>query len=232
MNDYYTSILVNRILGERTGIPLVGVTGCMGSGKSTFCQNLLGYSNISGRRMNYLNFDELVKTLYTGRDSSSEKVLSKLRDHFGAQIFDKKKLNLKKLGAIVFNDPLGRERLAEIITIPLLESLRPKLANKTDITLVDAAYFTEYHLLSLVNHNIILVSCDEPERVARVMKRDNITLEQFEARASSQHTPEEKRSLILEAQVQVDHGFFFEVNTSRQINYPEVIAKLEEYFRI
>jgi dephospho-CoA kinase len=230
MNAYYTSILINQILEGREELKLVGVSGCMGAGKTTFCENLLGQSMIQGKKMNYINLDKLVKTFYTGQDQPSRRVLSDIQHLFGKEIFNENILDKNKLANIIFNNPLSRERLAEILIVPLLTQFEQETKNKADLTLVDVAYFTEYNLMPMVNYNFILVGCDELERRRRILNARNINPEQLEARINSQHTHEEKRRLIKEAQEHAGHGFFYEVNTNNPINCLEILSKLKDYF--
>ena len=230
----YVHPAVKQALEERLrGISLIGVTGCMGSGKTTFCKDFVNYCAGKGIVVNHIDFDRLTQTLYSNEDELSKRVLTELEGYFGKGVFEKDVLNTRVLAGIVFGDREKRKKLAEILAIPSVMRLEDKLREMKGIVLVDAAYFTEYNMLPLVNNNMILVGCDEQERYVRIFKRNQITQKELEARVTSQHTHEEKRRIIQEAQKKDCHGFFYEVDNSGpagSINYQQVLEKINESF--
>jgi dephospho-CoA kinase len=232
MNPYYTSILVRRFLRDRKDLHLVGVTGCMGSGKTAFCNDFVNYCLNQGVMVAHLDIDQLVKTLYTSSDELSKRVLADIGASFPETIFNQGKLNTRKLADIIFNSKLMRERLAEILTIPLVMRYEQAITTKRGLTLVESAYFTEYNLMSLVDFNFIFVSCDEQERFQRIKKRNGWAEQEIQARINSQNTEEEKRRLIKEAQTRMEYRFFEEVNTTKPVDYSNVLNKLNDYFKV
>jgi len=144
--------------------------------------------------------------------------------------FDGKVLDRKKLSGIVFGNSEKRRELSEILKVPALIGFENALREMSGIVMVDAAYFTEYGMLPLVNYNTILVGCDEGERYRRVLERDGMTRKEVEAKTKSQHSHELRRRKILDNQRKVDHGFFYEVDTTCEVDYGMILSELKENF--
>jgi pantetheine-phosphate adenylyltransferase len=211
---------VKQALEERLRrVSLVGVTGNMGCGKSTLCEKLVEYSQTQKDKINHIDFDKLVHSVYFDNTNLGKNVRETIRKEFGDDLFEKDNLNRKKLAAVVFGDKQKRDRLAEILKVPSMIKLEEKLREMKGIVLIDAAYLVEYNMLPIVNYNTILVTCNEDERAERVFKRDGITREDFDKRIKAQYPEDTKRNAIKEAQAKNKHGFFLEINTSNPADY-------------
>jgi pantetheine-phosphate adenylyltransferase len=223
---------VKQALEERLrSISLVGVTGNMGAGKTTFCERLVKYSQSKGEvQVSHIDFDKLVHSLYFGDSPLNCELREQIRESFGENVFDSSGLNRRKLAEIVFGDSNKRKELSKILGVPSMIKFEQELRNKKGIVLVDAAYFTEYNMLPLVNYNVILVSCDEEERFRRVLQRDGMNQEEVEAKTRAQHDQETKRMMIKAAQEKQGHGFFYEVDSTNGANPNESLEKIQESF--
>ncbi|MDD5192185.1 MAG: pantetheine-phosphate adenylyltransferase [Candidatus Nanoarchaeia archaeon] len=222
---------VKQALEERLReVSLIGVTGNMGAGKTTFCEKLVEYSQLNGGNLSHIDFDKLVHSLYFGDSSLSYEVRKNIRASFGEDVFNSSGLDRRKLAEIVFGDSDKREELSRILMVPSMIKFEEELRQRKGIVLVDAAYFTEYNLLPLVNYNVILVSCDENERFRRVFRRDGINREEIEAKTKAQHSEDLKRKIIREAQDKYNHGFFHEIDSTNGMRLDEIMEKIESYF--
>lgn len=223
---------VKQALEEKlSGISLVGVTGNMGAGKTTFCQRLVEYSQSNGRlQVSHIDFDKLVHSLYFGDSPLNCEVREQIRESFGENVFDSSGLDRRKLAEIVFGDADKRKELSKILGIPSMIKFEQELRSRKGIVLVDAAYFTEYNMLPLVNYNVILVSCDEQERFRRVLQRDGMNQEEVEAKTKAQHNQETKRRMIKNAQEKQDHGFFYEVDSTNGAKLNGALEKIQGSF--
>jgi pantetheine-phosphate adenylyltransferase len=223
---------VKQALEEKlNGVSLIGVTGNMGSGKTTFCKKFVEYSRLNpGLEINHVDFDKLVHSLYFGDSPINQEVRDKIRTSFGDDLFDHEELNRRKLAGIVFGDAEKRAELADILRVPSMMKLQETLKGMRGVVLLDAAYLTEYNMLPLVNYNTILVECDEKERFARILARDGISQREVEEKTKAQHPQELKRKIILDSQKKVRHGFFYEVDSTKGFDFYNLSRDLAEHF--
>lgn len=155
----------------------VALTGNIGSGKSTIAHlfSILGIP--------IFHADMEAKLLY-----KNDSIKASIRQHFRTQIFNKQnEVDFKQLANLVFNDPASLQQLNQIIHPLVFEKYKDWLKENEEqkYTIHEAAIVFENHL----EHHydlIINVSASEEVRMNRVMQRDGITEEQFEARARNQ----------------------------------------------
>ncbi len=230
--EEYVHPAVKQSLEERLrNLSLIGVTGNMGSGKSTFCREMVEYAlQNSDLELNHIDLDKMIHSIYKGNDPMNYEVEEKIKEKFGDGIFDGEELNRKKLAGIVFNDDEKRYELSRILSIPTRITLEDELQKRSGIVLLDAAYLVEYNLLSWVNNNVILVNCDDEERYDRVLRRDQMSRDELVSKTNAQFSYENKKDLILKSQNMIHHGFYHEVDSSRFISYFEILEKIKENF--
>jgi dephospho-CoA kinase len=165
----------------------VGITGGIGSGKSTVCKvfRVLGVpvfqADLEARRLQ--NEDPEVKC--------------RLTELFGTGIYDAGGLlNRKKLAEIIFSD---RDKLDQVNSIihpavhRIFESWKSQLTD-CPYVLYEAAILFEtgsYHGFDF----IIMVATDEKERIGRVMKRDQVSEEAILQRIRNQMDDAKKIAL-------------------------------------
>ncbi len=164
----------------------VGVTGGIGSGKSTVCKifRLLGVPVFEA--------DKIAKELI----NSNPKIRRKLINLFGEDIYMANGLvNRKKLADIIFNDDIQLAKINELVhPIVREEFLKWEKLQKTKYVIHEAAILFESGFYKIMDFTI-LVSTNKNERVKRVMKRDNIPEELVLERMEKQWSDEEKRKL-------------------------------------
>ena len=147
-------------------IPIkIGVTGGIGTGKTTVCAI---FKKIG---IPIFNADEQSKILL----KKNENVISKIIKVFGDNILDKKKIDTKKLGRIVFTN---KQKLIELNNI-----LHPRVIEKFDNWLLaqDSKYIIKESALLFESNTykkldkIILIQSPLKLRINRVCSRDNRT---------------------------------------------------------
>ncbi len=147
-------------------IPIkIGVTGGIGTGKTTVCTI---FKKIG---IPIFNADEQSKILL----KKNENVISKIITVFGDNILDKKKIDTKKLGRIVFTN---KQKLIELNNI-----LHPRVIEKFDNWLLeqDSKYIIKESALLFESNTykkldkIILIQSPLKLRINRVCSRDNRT---------------------------------------------------------
>jgi dephospho-CoA kinase len=151
------------------------VTGGIGSGKSTVCQALItrlpGYELVSA--------DEMVHELY----AQNAQFRADLVKRFGTA-------ERKEVSAVVFASP---ERRLELITLSwaYLAQAVEAVFEKANVVFEFPLFFEQPHWLDRPDA-VVVVGCDAATQRARVMARDGISEEQFEAIKRAQLPLEEK----------------------------------------
>lgn len=160
---------------------IIGLTGGSGSGKSTVAEILKQHN------MLIIDCDKIAhEIILKGNDAYIE-----LINIFGENILDSsKQIDRKKLGNIVFKDKgklnLLNECTHKHIVNKVKEIIKENLNNK-DINsiVIDAPLLIEANLHTIVDE-VWAVYADTDIRIQRLIKRDNITLEQAKERLQSQ----------------------------------------------
>lgn len=144
----------------------IGVTGGIGSGKSTVC-SLFAQSGIP-----IFYADEVAKEL------ADSKALPMIVEKFGAGVLDtSRKLDRKKLADIVFSDEKKLHSLNDIIhphVFDEFEQWKKLKHGNTRYSLVEAALMFESGMFERVDYVLALVS-NEKKRIKRVVTRDATT---------------------------------------------------------
>lgn len=164
----------------------VGITGGIGSGKTTICRifKVLGVP--------VFDADQETKLLM----QSDPALVSAIKNSFGSEAYDEQGvLDRAYLAGLVFNN---EERLRELnkLVHPVAIQAAIDWANKQEApyTLKEAALLFESGSYKHNDVNI-LVTAPEEERIRRVMLRDQVSRQQVLDRISKQMSEEEKLPL-------------------------------------
>lgn len=156
---------------------VIGLTGNIATGKSTVAEMFqkLGCA--------VLDADQVARDVM-----KDEPVLQMIRKLFGDEVFDGETLDRKKLGDIVFADPVLRKQL-ESLTHPAITANASlefrRLSQDHDIIIYEAALLVEidrYRDMDL----LIVVRTDDDIRLERLMKRSSLSREETSVRLDSQ----------------------------------------------
>jgi dephospho-CoA kinase len=164
----------------------IGITGGIGSGKSTVCKvfKALGIP--------VYHADDSARTI---TDRNPE-VIAQIKQAFGDDMYANGLLDRPKMAALVFNNPEELAKLNSIVHPAVRAELPVWLeANKNaPYMLYEAAILFESGAYKLVDKSI-LVAADEEERIERVMQRDNVGREEVLNRVKNQWADKEKLEL-------------------------------------
>lgn len=172
----------------------VGITGGIGSGKSTVCRML------AERGVALYDADSRAKELM----STSEALRSKLIENFGAETFNADGLNRQYLAAKVFNDAEQLRLLNSLVHPAVIADFEAWAESQEGQYVVfESAILFEAGLESRVDV-VVAVMAPETVRVERVMARDGHTREQVVARIKNQMSDDERSDRAKYSIVNID----------------------------
>ena len=164
----------------------VGITGGIGSGKSTVCRvfSVLGIPVFES--------DKIARELM----NTDTEIKQQLVDLFGTAVYlPDHTINRKYLAGIVFNNP---SLLAQLNTIvhPVVRKTFFDWCEKqqTPYIIHEAAILFESGFYKMMDKTITVIT-SEHERIQRVMKRDGITLEMVNERIKNQWNDQQRMQL-------------------------------------
>ncbi|MFT4694964.1 MAG: dephospho-CoA kinase [Urechidicola sp.] len=164
---------------------LIGITGGIGSGKSTIAKVFMSLS------YPVYNSDTKAKELI----NSNEELINSIKLSFGNDIYNSNGLDRKKMASIVFNNPEKLELLNSIIHPAVGEDFEKWVdSQNTSFILKEAAILFETGIYRSL-HKTILVSAPQETRIERVIKRDNTNQEEVLSRMNNQWSEEKKTEL-------------------------------------
>lgn len=193
----------------------VGLTGGIGSGKTTVSNFLLDYG------IPVYNSDSKGKTLMNTNLELKNNIVS----IFGERVYDNGILNTNLLSSIVFNDSSKIEQLNNLVHPKVAQDFNQWVGknNNKPILVKEAAILIESGAY-LNMDKIILVVSEKSTRINRVSKRDNSDLESIEKRINLQLTDNEKikyADYIIENNSSLEHlklEVLKVVNKIREVN--------------
>lgn len=161
---------------------VIGVTGGIGSGKSTVC------SLFAKKSVPIFYADQ------SARDISETDAFEEIVAAFGSEITaTPKSLDRKKLAEVVFNDSEKLETLNGIIHPKVFDAFnrwKNALPASTKFALAEAALMFESGMFELMDY-VLAIMADEQIRITRTINRDNADESTVVARMKHQISTEE-----------------------------------------
>ncbi|MEF9952343.1 MAG: dephospho-CoA kinase [Clostridium sp.] len=164
---------------------VIGLTGSIGSGKSTVSK-ILKSLNIK-----VIDADKISRIA-----ANDEKVLQSIKEEFGSSIVDDfGHLKRKELGSIVFRSKDKLDKLNNIIH-PCMKKIISEeinvLKQTEKLCVLDAAILIEAGFIEMVDYTV-LVTASEEKVISRVKKRDGYNEEYIRKILGAQMDVEEKK---------------------------------------
>ncbi|HEY8422939.1 MAG TPA: dephospho-CoA kinase [Thermoclostridium sp.] len=162
----------------------IGLTGVIGSGKSTVARILRKYG------AEVIFADDIAKEITEPGMPAYREII----EHFGDGIIgEDKRINRKKLAGIVFSNNAELQRLNEIthstvaeVIIKLVDEYRN---SGKKLVVVEAIVPIEHGFLDVVD-TVWVVLASESARIDRIMERSGLTYEEAKKRIQSQMSDE------------------------------------------
>ena len=162
---------------------IIGITGGIGSGKSTLSERLreIGYSvydsDLEARRL----------------QNEHPEIQDQLIELFGEDIYNDQGLNRPVLAQLVFGKPELLAKLNAIVHPVVHTDFMNWIQSHSaeNLLFMESAILFESGFNKIVD-KVIVMTASENIRIARVMKRDKVTEEQVKARMSHQMADDKK----------------------------------------
>lgn len=156
---------------------IIGITGGIGSGKSTVS------SICRAKGYNVYDCDSNAKQIM----SESDDVRNKILDIFGNDTIDNDgNINRNYLADIIFNDKNKREQLNNIVHTAIREDIIRWINDSKDNLLFIESAILCSSSIDKITDEIWLVIADEESRIQRVIKRNNTDRKDVVSRINSQ----------------------------------------------
>lgn len=160
----------------------VGVTGGIGSGKSTVCRVL----QRNGIPVFYA--DDEAQVILNNDPEVRRQIIALL----GQRAYTTDGFDRKRVGSVVFNDPIKLEGLNAIMRPAVRRSFDTWTMGQTsEFVAMEAAILIESGGHRNMDH-LVVVTAPMDVRVARAMKRDNASEEQIRARIAAQMSDKDR----------------------------------------
>ena len=178
------------ILHKGNNMIVIGLTGGIGSGKSTVSDYL------KNKGCKIIDSDQISRAATAPGGPALEPILME----FGPGVFDENgNLDRHKMADIVFSDEEKRHKLEEIVVTIVINEFLAQIEHLRKegykgIVVFDAPLLFEFGLQKHVDESW-LVSASTETRITRVMRRDHATRNEVIARINSQMPQEEKEEL-------------------------------------
>jgi dephospho-CoA kinase len=168
-------------------MPVIGITGGISTGKSTFVNYL--HALLPGAK--FFDADAMAREL-TQHD---ENVLAEIRGKFGNDIFDANgQLNRSALRAMVFQAPEKRRELEQILHPPIRQHWSreaEKHRQSNDYFFADIPLLYETGGEKLCDR-VVVLACSEEIQIGRLMKRTGLDRDSATAIIAAQMSLKEK----------------------------------------
>ncbi len=155
---------------------ILGITGGTGCGKTTLLRLIEELGGL------VLDCDAIYHQLL----QTDTSLLAAIENRFPGTV-EKDALNRKKLGSIVFSDETALLDLNRITHGAVKKEVLRRMETSPSLAAIDAIGLFEGELADLCDLTVA-VTAPEEDRVARLMRRDNISEEYAKTRIAAQHS--------------------------------------------
>ncbi len=172
------------------GILTVGVTGGIGSGKTTVCKIF----EELGAKVIYA--DELAKELM----EKDENLKKKIVQAFGPEAYIGGKLNRKFVADIIFSDEEKKKELESVVHPVVIKRILSEFKKiskekKADFVVVEAALIFESGFDNELDYVVVVETSDDEAKIKRIIERDNCSRDEVLKRMKAQMDPAKKIKL-------------------------------------
>ncbi|WAK02830.1 dephospho-CoA kinase [Methylobacter sp. YRD-M1] len=163
----------------------IGLTGGIGCGKTTVARL---FAELGGP---VIDADQIAHQLV----AKGQPALAQIAQQFGADILDPDgSLNRTRLREIVFSNPSQKQKLESILHPLVYQSIQAELERlSTPYCIIAIPLLFETNMAHFVDR-VLVVDCPVEIQIARVRKRDQLTLERIQSIIDSQVSRDFRKS--------------------------------------
>lgn len=215
----YVPLVVKAALEDvLSGQVIVGVTGSVGAGKSTLCEQMMEIGRTRGIAVHNIDLDKLGHAIFDNPASQlHQETCQALIQRFGRGIEKDGGIDRKRLAACIFGDEAALADLNRLMAWPLTVGLRKALYGQRGLVLLNGALLAEAGLLPLCNNRVVLVTASSDAQKARVAARGYSGAD-VENRLMAQWDTDGKRKAIETAIVRERFGRLWQWDTTARPN--------------
>ncbi|MFQ5788810.1 MAG: dephospho-CoA kinase, partial [Thermodesulfobacteriota bacterium] len=160
---------------------IIGLTGNIASGK-TEVANI--FKDLGAK---VIDADQIAREIV----KPGEVAWLEITDEFGREILNSDgTINRQKLGEIVFNDKLKREKLNRITHPTIIATIKERIETyeeeRVKVVIIEAALIVEKGGLKDLIDDLIVVTADRETQIKRIISRDGLKREEALSRIKSQ----------------------------------------------
>ncbi len=160
----------------------IGLTGGIGSGKSTVCKLFSAFS------IPIIDADIIAREVV----APGQAALTQIQQNFGNILLADGTLDRKKLGQIIFSDPAKKQCLENILHPLIYQRLKTEAAAQfSPYVILAIPLLFETDMTDLVDR-ILVIDCPETLQLQRVKQRDQLDDDQIQRIIASQSSREER----------------------------------------
>ena len=188
----------------------VGLTGGIGSGKSTVAKTL------QKKGVTLVDADQIAREVVAPGENAHEKITELFSP---AILLPDGSLNRAALKQRIFSDPTAKKQLENVLHPSIRQRILQRIeeATETPYVLADIPLLVENNYVDYFDR-VIVVDCTEEQQIERVSARDNLSVEQIKRILNSQAN---RQTRLAAATDIID-------NTSDLISLKSQIEKLHE----
>lgn len=169
---------------------IIGVTGTIGSGKSTFCEMLIKEFGDREIPIVMIDSDKIARQAFNRRY-----INQMIRDNFGDNIIEDGEISRSAVAEIIFNDDEKREQLNNIMHPYIIHKQRQMIydiqkENEDTVIILNSPLLIETSNHKFVDTVLVVIPGDE--QINLIMKRDDTRYEMAMKQIESQLSDDEK----------------------------------------
>jgi pantetheine-phosphate adenylyltransferase len=215
--DYVAMPVKNALERSILGQVRVGVTGEIGSGKSTLCESYVSAmrdcTEIVPNKY-HVDLDNIGRQILTSlKDPVAQKTRRALSETWNIRQGEEGMLDLKDVTKRIFGAAVNRSFFNNTMREPIMYYLRRMLTCRNCTIVVGSALLAEEDALDIVNNHVIVIRVDRKEQRRRLAQRGYSDIE-IERRLDAQFSTDNKILAIRQSIEKHGYGDVLELDNS------------------